>query len=165
MGLRNILLRMTFRPRSNGSGAAREKGVGKETAMKRCGLLLAIAVFGAALAANRPASAAEVGCWYNGALHDCVWYPGYSYEPYPYGEGLGVLGAIATAPLAVAADVAAPLVTGRSVAIATAPAPGVAGPGNYCATPARTCLLREPGWLGTGCSCRVYGGYARGFVQ
>lgn len=36
--------------------------------------------------------------------------------------------------------------------------------GDFCATPIRTCLLREPGWLGTGCSCRVPGGIARGAV-
>jgi hypothetical protein len=55
-----------------------------------------------------------------------------------------------------------PLMTGRSVAVAVT---GVAGSGNYCATSVKTCLLYEPGWLGTGCSCRVYGGRARGFVQ
>jgi hypothetical protein len=132
--------------------------------MKRFGIVLASAVFGAALVASRPASAAEVGCLYNGGLHTCVWYPGYGYE-YPYGYGLGALGAIATAPLTLAADVTAPLVTGRSVAVSAAAGPGVAGSGNYCATPVRTCLLYEPGWLGTGCSCRVYGGRARGFVQ
>jgi hypothetical protein len=49
----------------------------------------------------------------------------------------------------------APLVTG----------PRVAADGIYCATPVRTCLLYEPGWLGTGCSCRVPGGYARGMVE
>ena len=108
--------------------------------MKHFGILLAIAVFGVALGASRPASAEEVGCLYNGGLHTCVWHPGYPY---------------AIAP--------APLVTGRSVAVG-AVAVG-AGSGNYCATPVRTCLLYESGWLGTGCSCRVYGGYARGFVE
>ena len=51
---------------------------------------------------------------------------------------------------------------------AGAAAPVVAGEaasGNYCATAARTCLLYEPGWLGTGCSCKVPGGRARGTVQ
>ena len=78
------------------------------------------------------------------------WY-GY---PYGYGYGLG-LGALPTAPLALVADATAPLVTGRSVAVS----------GNYCATPEKTCLLYEPGWVGTGCSCKVYGGYARGSVE
>ncbi|HUI22677.1 MAG TPA: hypothetical protein VLZ74_16785 [Methylocella sp.] len=139
--------------------------------MKRFDVLLAIAIVGAVLVASRPASAAEVGCVYNGGVHTCVWYPGYPYAAppmaaYDYGlGGLGALGAIATAPLTVASDVTAPLMTGRSVAVSAPVAPGVAGPGNYCGTPVRTCLLREPGWLGTGCSCRVYGGRARGFVE
>jgi hypothetical protein len=132
----------------------------------------------------------EVSCGYNGGLHSCVWYPGYTYSyDYPYGFGLE---ALATAPLALAADATAPLVTGRSAAVETAPlmtgssvvavetvplmtgrsvatetvaVTGVAGSGNYCATPVKTCLLIESGWLGTGCSCRVSGGRARGFVQ
>ena len=133
--------------------------------MKGFGIMLAIAVFGAALVTSRPASAAEVGCLYNGSLHTCIWYPGYPYANQHYGNGLGAVGAIATAPLTLAADVTTPLVTGRSVAVSAAAGPDVAGPGNYCATPAKTCLLYEPGWLGTGCSCRVYGGRARGFVQ
>ncbi len=131
--------------------------------MKHFGILLAIAVFGVALGASRPALAAEVGCLYNGGLHTCVWYPGYPYAYEPVGVGLGPLGAIATAPLTAAADATAPLMTGRSVAVG-AVAVG-AGSGNYCATPVRTCLLYESGWLGTGCSCRVPGGHARGFVQ
>jgi hypothetical protein len=144
--------------------------------MKRFGILLAFAVFGAALGTSGPASATEVSCWYNGGLHSCVWYPGYTYSyEYPYDFGLG---ALVTAPLALATDATAPLVTGRSAAVETAPltigrsaavetvaVTGVAGSGNYCATSVKTCLLNEPGWLGTGCSCRVYGGRARGFVQ
>ena len=141
--------------------------------MTRFRILLAT-VFGAALVASGPASAAEVNCWYNGGLHRCVWYPGYTYEyGYPYGYGLGPIGDIATAPLALATDATAPLVTGRSVAVEKVPlmtgrcvaVTSVAGAGNYCATSVKTCLLNEPGWLGTGCSCRVAGGRARGFVQ
>jgi len=146
--------------------------------MKRFGILLA-PVFGLALVGSGPASAAEVGCWYNDSLHPCVYYPGYP-NGYPpgYNNGLGTglgtglgagLGALFTAPEALAAGVTEPLVTGRSVAVsspAAAPEPGaVAGPGDYCATPARTCRLIEPGWLGTGCSCRVPGGRVRGFVK
>ena len=41
---------------------------------------------------------------------------------------------------------------------------GVAAAGNYCATDVKTCLLYEPGWLGTGCSCKVPDGRARGTV-
>ena len=44
------------------------------------------------------------------------------------------------------------------------PAP-VAIEGFYCATPVKTCLLKEPGWLGTGCSCAVACGRARGIVE
>ena len=95
--------------------------------MKRFGILLAFAVFGGALGTSGPASAAEVSCWYNGGLHSCIWYPGYTYSWYPgytnsygfpYGSGLG---AFATAPLALATDTTAPLMTGRSVAVETAP--------------------------------------------
>ena len=84
-------------------------------------------------------------------------YYGYNYGyGYPYGYGLGTgLATLATAPLAVAAAATAPLMTGRSVAAS----------GNYCATPVKTCLLYEPGWVGTGCSCKVYGGQARGIVE
>ncbi|WOJ89054.1 hypothetical protein RZS28_14765 [Methylocapsa polymorpha] len=114
--------------------------------MTRFGKFLAFAVFGAALAASGPASAAEVGCWYNGGLHPCIWYPGYAYAPLP------------VAPLPIVET--APLMTGRSVAVEAG-----AGVGNYCATPVKTCRLYESAWLGTGCSCRVYGGYERGFVQ
>jgi hypothetical protein len=42
---------------------------------------------------------------------------------------------------------------------------GEAVGGDYCATPVKTCLLYEPGVLGTGCSCKVSGGRARGVVQ
>ena len=129
----------------------------RRVTMKRSGILLATllaTVFGSALVASGPASAAEVTCLYNGGLHPCVWYPGYAYVyGYPYGTTL------ATAPLTPAET--APLMTGRSVAVsgtASSPEPGgVAGPGNYCATSVKTCLLYEPGWLGTGCSCRVSG--------
>ena len=41
----------------------------------------------------------------------------------------------------------------------------VANEGYYCATSEKTCLLNEPGWLGTGCSCKVPGGRARGIVE
>ncbi len=41
----------------------------------------------------------------------------------------------------------------------------VASEGYYCATNVKTCLLNEPGWLGTGCSCKVLFGRARGIVE
>ncbi len=123
--------------------------VKKENTMKRSDIVLAT-VFGAALVASGAAQADEVMCFYNDGWHLCVWYPGYADAHPTLAE-------------------TAPLMTGRSVAVsgaASSPVPGgVAGPGNYCATSVKTCLLRESGWLGTGCSCKVYGGRARGFVQ
>jgi len=117
--------------------------------MQRFGILLAT-VFGVALVASGPARADEIPCMYNGGWHTCVEYPGYPYASPSLAE-------------------TAPLMTGRSVAVSgpeSYPVPGgVAGPGHYCATPVKTCLLYEPGWLGTGCSCKVPGGRARGFVQ
>ena len=67
---------------------------------------------------------------------------------YPYNNGYGYgtgLAALATAPL----------MTGRSVAAS----------GDYCATPVKTCLLYHSSWVGNGCSCKVYDGYARGTVE
>ena len=172
---RNFLRRRAF----SGPGARKVRAppakgsVEKESTMKRSGILLATllaTVFGSALMASRPASAAEVSCWYNDSWHPCVYYPGYSYAspgvtpPLMTGRSVAEYPGYATTPEAQAADVTAPLMTGRSVAVS--PEPGaVAGPGNYCATPVKTCLLNEPGWLGTGCSCRISGGHARGFVQ
>ncbi len=34
----------------------------------------------------------------------------------------------------------------------------------YCATSARICVLRRPGYVGAPCSCRVAGGLARGRI-
>jgi len=42
---------------------------------------------------------------------------------------------------------------------------GFGGIGGYCATPARTCQLFDPAPIGTGCSCQVSGGRARGVVS
>ena len=136
--------------------------------MKRSGILLAT-LFGAALVTSGSAPAAEVTCFYNGALHPCVYYPGYPTLPAPAG-GIGSgLAAAAAAPLTLAGAATAPLMTGRSVAVSggiSSAVPGrMAGPGDYCATSVKTCLLHEPGWLGTGCSCRVSDGLARGFVE
>jgi len=57
-----------------------------------------------------------------------------------------------------------PVVASDYVAPTTPVAVAVAS-GNYCATPARTCLLQEPGVLATGCSCHIPGGIARGLVE
>jgi hypothetical protein len=37
--------------------------------------------------------------------------------------------------------------------------------GNYCSTPTKTCELSRASWIGNGCSCRVPGGRARGYVS
>ena len=91
--------------------------------------------------------------WHHGYYRHYGWnrwhgpYYGYGYG-YPnyngYGYGAGLAG-LATAPL----------MTGRSVAAS----------GDYCATPVKTCLLYHSSWVGNGCSCKVYDGYARGTVE
>ncbi|HXY57329.1 MAG TPA: hypothetical protein VEH76_01990 [Methylocystis sp.] len=110
----------------------------------------------------------------------CPRYYGYS-APVPTAavaeEPLGYYGYSApavTAPVVEAAPaIAAPALAaealgyygyyGYSAPVASAPV--VAADGIYCTTSVKTCLLQEPGWLGTGCSCRVPGGYARGVVE
>jgi hypothetical protein len=58
----------------------------------------------------------------------------------------------------VASDYVAPVSYSAPLVVAVAS-------GNYCATSVRTCLLQEPGVLGTGCSCHIPGGIARGLVE
>jgi len=76
------------------------------------------------------------------------WYPrrfygyGYGYPYYGYGAAAG-LATLAATPLPASGNYS----------------------GNYCATPEKTCLLYEPGVLGTGCSCKVPGGRARGTIE
>src|ERR1700731_3035917 len=99
-----------------------EESVERESTMKRSGILLA-SVFGSALVASGPASAAEVSCWYNDGWHTCVYYPGYAYAspdvtpPLMTGRSVAEYPGYATTPEALAADVTAPLMTGRSVAV------------------------------------------------
>jgi len=108
------------------------------------------------------------------AAADTVGYYGYSAPPVT--EPVVAAPAVTAPAVAAAAVVAAPAVAVAPVAAApvvgyygySAPVPTVAvvaADGIYCATSVKTCLLQEPGWLGTGCSCRVPGGYARGLVQ
>ena len=42
---------------------------------------------------------------------------------------------------------------------------GIGGIGGFCATPVRTCQLIDVAPIGTGCSCQVSGGRARGVVS
>jgi len=163
--------------------------IGKETGMKRSSLLLAAAALGAVLVASEPAAAYHYGWhrahWRHGwhgahwryGWHGAHWRYGWrgaylrsrwawnrgwgwagGWPTYAWGWGYPYYGygltAAATAPIAVAAASTAPLMTGRSVAAS----------GNYCATPVKTCLLYRPGWVGTGCSCKVRG-RARGIVE
>jgi len=43
--------------------------------------------------------------------------------------------------------------------------PAFGGLGGFCATPVRTCQLIDVAPIGTGCSCQVSGGRARGVVS
>jgi hypothetical protein len=89
---------------------------------------------------------------------------GYGYPSSAYGTPSGGLGeaftapfaAAAAAPSAVAGAATAPFMAGRSVAAGQI--------GNSCTTPQKTCALRNPSYVGTGCSCRVSGGRASGSV-
>ena len=68
--------------------------------MKRSGIALA-SVFGAALVASGSAPAAEVTCFYNGALHPCVYYSGYPTLPASAaGIGSGLAAGIGSVPFA-----------------------------------------------------------------
>jgi hypothetical protein len=80
-------------------------------------------------------------------------YWGPAYYPYGYYGGWGWGAAGLATGVAIGAAAAAPVY-----------ATPVTGTGGYCATPARTCALTSPAPVGTGCSCRVSGGRARGTV-
>ncbi|WP_084144068.1 hypothetical protein [Methylocapsa acidiphila] len=146
--------------------------------MRRIFALASAAALGVALTCSGPAFAHGPGYRHGGWHHPHGWhqawrggwrhhgmawnyaYPynfawGYGY-PYNNDWGFSPVAAALTAPLAVAAAATAPLMTGRSVA--------VGGYGNYCATDMKTCLLYDTAYLGTGCSCKVPGGRARGLV-
>jgi hypothetical protein len=84
-----------------------------------------------------------------------VGYPGWGYPGWSPGWGWYDAG---WAPFAAAA-LAAPL-----VAAATQPQYASTPLGGFCATPVRTCQLYGAAPVGTGCSCRIAGGRARGSV-
>jgi hypothetical protein len=105
--------------------------------LKSLNVLLAATALGVgALAYSGPADAYFRGCgWHRG------WHRA----------------AVVASDYVVATDYVAPRYTAPVV---------VAVPsGNYCATSVRTCLLQEPGVFGTGCSCHIPGGIARGVVE
>jgi hypothetical protein len=74
------------------------------------------------------------------------WYPGYNWYDSDW------------APFAAAAIIAPLVVAATTQPYADAPL------GGFCATPIRTCQLYSAAPIGTGCSCRVAGGRARGDV-
>jgi hypothetical protein len=78
----------------------------------------------------------------------------YSTYDWPYGRYYGSWGS--PAYLGAYAAPRTTIVTGRSVATGSI--------GTHCATPARTCLLKQASYVGIGCSCKVTGGRARGSV-
>jgi hypothetical protein len=87
-------------------------------------------------------------------------YPNYGgryYGGYPYYGGWGlatgaVIGAAATYPY-------------YNYPYSTYQTPVASADGGYCVTAVRTCALTSSAPIGTGCSCRVQGGRARGTVQ
>lgn len=85
-------------------------------------------------------------------------YPYYGRSPYYGGWGVGaglvtgsVIGAAATYPY-------------YNYPYSTYQTPVSSAAGGYCATSVRTCALTSPAPVGTGCSCRISGGRARGTV-
>ena len=83
-------------------------------------------------------------------------YYGYGYGYPGYASGYSYPGYASGYSYPGYGYAAAPLVTGRSVAIG--------GMGGYCSTPVKTCELYQASYIGNGCSCRVPGGHARGSV-
>ncbi len=84
------------------------------------------------------------------------YYGGY-YGRYPYYGGWGLaagaaIGAAATYPY-------------YNYPYSTYQTPVASAAGGYCVTQARTCVLTSSAPVGTGCSCSIPGGRARGSVQ
>jgi hypothetical protein len=87
-------------------------------------------------------------------------YPYYGNYPYYGGWGWGAAGLATGAVIGAAATYPY-----YSDPYATYQTPVASADGGYCATPVRTCALINSAPIGTGCSCRVQGGRARGSVQ
>ena len=101
------------------------------------------------------------GVGYRGVYARHNGYPGYGWGGgYPaYGYGGYYNGGDWWTPFAIGA-IAVPLVA------AVAQSDYAVSPlGGYCATQIRTCQLYSAAPIGTGCSCRVPGGRARGVVN
>jgi len=86
------------------------------------------------------------------------YYGGY-YGNYPY-RGWGAAGLATGAVIGAAATYPY-----YGYPYSTYQTPVASAEGGYCATPVRTCALTNSAPVGTGCSCRVTGGRARGTVQ
>jgi hypothetical protein len=88
------------------------------------------------------------------------WYPYYGgYYPYDGGWGWGagpVTGSVIGAAASTYPYYADPYATSQMPVLATV--------GGYCVTSVRTCALTRSAPVGVGCSCRIYGGQARGTV-
>ncbi|MDF2970482.1 MAG: hypothetical protein K0R61_932 [Microvirga sp.] len=89
-------------------------------------------------------------------------YYGRYYGRYPYYGGWGLatgalIGAAATYPYYDYPYYNYPYATYQT--------PVASADGGYCVTAVRTCALTNSAPIGTGCSCRVQGGRARGTVQ
>ena len=82
-------------------------------------------------------------------------YPGWGYGGWGYGGGWGWGAAGLATGLALGAAVANPYPVYPAAA---------GGIGGTCWTPVRVCALIGPAEIGSGCSCRVSGGRARGAV-
>jgi hypothetical protein len=90
-------------------------------------------------------------------------YPGYGYPAYGYPGYGGYDDGDWALPLG--AGIVAPFAAAGAEAGTDAYYPEAdAAIGGYCMTPYRTCQLNSPAAIGTGCSCRVPGGRARGSV-
>ena len=122
--------------------------------LKSLKVLLAASALGVgALAYSSPADAWHRGCWRHHVWHRAPVVASDYVAPAP----IVASNYVAPAPI-VASDYVAPVGYSAPLVVAVAS-------GNYCATSVRTCLLQEPGVLGTGCSCHIPGGIARGMVQ
>lgn len=106
-------------------------------------------------------------CEYYGAAVPVVSEPVVVEEPVYYDYAAPVVVEEPVGFYAYAAPVAAAPVAplGLGYYGYSAPVEVVVPSGTYCATSVRTCLLQEPGVLGTGCSCHIPGGIARGLVE
>jgi hypothetical protein len=99
---------------------------------------------------------------YGDRYADRYWRKNNGYWGYPWGAGLGVVGLGLWNWGYGGEDYPGYYEGGYGNGDYTAVPSG--GIGLYCQTPVRTCLLINPSDVGSGCSCHVPGGRARGVV-